>query len=296
MQNNLLNKMVPVLLITFLISGCLKKPDDIISDDVSMENLVISDPSIWNSLAMQTISMDDLSIVEDIKSAKLKEYPGGNKYYYALFEDLFPSEGDYDFNDVVLKTKLYMGSDKKKCIGKLETTLVHTGGSMASKIGLMFYSTDGKNTYQRIANEDIEINGVPLIKGGKPYTFSLADIGTEDYSWDIYFSFAAEKIKYVWIGYFLVTQKDDDVNEILTAGFPTAERTEKFEIPTSDYLTHDNKPWGLEIEAEEMPIVKEKENFCSAFPDFINWTKDSDDKEYKKWYANPDENFIQATK
>ncbi|MEA1878528.1 MAG: hypothetical protein U9N86_16935 [Bacteroidota bacterium] len=43
---------------------------------------------------------------------KMKEYPNKG-YYFTLFEDLFPSQGDYDFNDVILQTKILLDGKKK---------------------------------------------------------------------------------------------------------------------------------------------------------------------------------------
>lgn len=272
-----------------------------LDEEVTVASLVVSDPSIWNTLATQSISLEDLEDLEEksassVSDKKLKEYPAGKNYYYAIFEDLFPGKGDYDFNDVVLKTKMFLGINRDSFFGRLETDFVHKGGAIVKKVGLVIYDSDGKDQFTRIPNKDIVINGKQLSGNGLPYTFSIEGGIAENKNWEIEFTFKRGRIRNFWIGYFIITERDGVEYEILTAGFADINETGQFKIPQATYLTNDNKPWGLEIEANEMPIVKEKENFCKAFPDFVNWINDSKDKKYKKWYESPDMDFIQGIK
>lgn len=297
LTKSLLAKFLIILISVWGFTNCIDKNIDEPDEEITISNLVVSDPSIWNTLATQSISLEDLGEKSALLSSdeQLKEHPGGNMYYYAIFEDLFPGEGDYDFNDVVLKTKLFLGSDNDNYSGRLETDFVHQGGNIVVEIGLMIYETD-KGMYKRIPNEDIIINEQPLSSNGLPYTFALEGDIAANNNWEIEFSFKKGDMKDIWINYFIVTEHAGEKHKILTAGFADMNETGQFEIPQTAYLTNDNKPWGLEIEADEMPIVKEKENFCKAFPDFVNWINDSTDKKYKKWYENPDNAFIQAVK
>jgi hypothetical protein len=159
----------------------------------------------------------------------------------------------------------------------------------------MFYDNDGKGKYRRIPNEDIKIEGVALEKGGHPYTILLPSESDEQ-KWEINFTCKKGKKGKLWFSYYLITRKDNSDTQVLTSGFAPVDETNDFQIPVKNYLTHDNKPWGLEIEAEEMPIVKEKENFCKAFPEFVYWVNDPGNNKYKKWFENPDTNFIQGIK
>lgn len=272
------------------LNACLDMNDQKVEEeDITMDEIRVTDPLIWNTLANQSISVED---IEKSASKSMKEYPGGDKYYYALFEDLYPGEGDYDFNDIVLKSKLYLSNDKDVINGRLETELVHRGGNIVNKIGLAMYDTNGKNKFKRIPNEDITVNDVQLSNTNSlPYTFEAGAAGN---SWEINFTINSDnKRKDIWLSFFIITNSGE---EILTAGFAKLDNYEEFELPERPYLTADNKPWGIEIEAKEMPIVVEKENFCKAFPDFVNWVNDDGNEKYKKWYEKPDENYIQATK
>lgn len=295
-------KMLFILIASsLLLSACLEKEfeelqEEIFLNNPDFKNMEISDPSIWNTLATQSVSPDDSTQNDGTKSAKsYKEYPGGGKYYYTLFEDLYPGEGDYDFNDIVIKSKLRLKKDKNSFQGTISSQLAHLGGSVTKKLGVMFYENDGKGKYQRIPNEDIQINGVWLEKGGHPYTILLPSVN-ENNEWEIEFSCKKGKKKNFWFSYFLITRKGNTDTQVLTSGFASVAQTQEFQVPVKDYLTNDNKPWGLEIEAKEMPIVNEKENFCKAFPEFINWVKEPNNNKYKKWFEHPDENYIQGIK
>jgi len=63
----------------------------------------------------------------------LKEYPSGANYYFQIYEDLWPSMGDYDFNDLILANKLTWDYDAKNYI---------VGGSVTSKIWAIGESPD----------------------------------------------------------------------------------------------------------------------------------------------------------
>lgn len=302
MKKSIFRNRVIIFIVLVSLMSCLKQQFEELQEEMQSENddfqsIFVSDPTIWNTLAIQSISLDDSNDNALLKSTQNeKEYPGHGKYYYTLFEDLYPSKGDYDFNDVIIRSKLFLNNDKDDVTGKIETELVHLGGGITTKLGVMFYETDGKKKYKRIPNEDITINEVTLEKGGNPYTLLLPTSASKNNKWELAFSFKKEEMKDVWINYFLITRNNNRTLEILTSGFASSGFKDEFEVPTTDFLSEDNKPWGFEIEASEMPVVKEKENFCKAFPEFANWVNEPDKKENKKWYERPDEAFIQGVK
>ena len=268
-------------------TSCFK--DEIDEDIASLSNkermhqLQINDPAIWNSMATQSIDLSTLEIEAALTksaSAKTQEWPQGGKYYFALFEDLFPSEGDYDFNDVIIKSKLGLSKKANEISGYVKSELHNKGGTLPVDIGLMFYKVEGRK-YTRIPNESIKINGEQLEAGGRPWKISLNELGKE---WNIEFEIK-HKSNNIWINYFIYTDR-----EILTGGFAPTEVEEEFELPHSYFLTDRNLPWGLEIEAKEFAIPNEKELFLNAYPEFEEWAVSGGVKN-KRWYESPDPNY-----
>lgn len=251
-----------------------------LSNAQQMKSLKISDPGIWNKLATQSISVPEPADISETKKAgTYNEYPNIWDYYFAVFEDLYPSEGDYDFNDVILKSKFYIRKmGFRNYEGYIRTSLYHRGGSLPAQIGLMFYTVSG-DSYTRIPFEDILVNGENL--SDKPWTCSLADLGNE---WTVKFAFEYDPAN-IWVSYFI---KIND-KEILTAGFAPIE-TKSFEVPHPAYLSKNNLPWGLEIEAERFAIPYEKELFLNCYPKFQEWAG-SNGIENPRWFDYPDSDY-----
>jgi len=74
----------------------------------------------------------------DPDKAYLIIYPSGSNYYFHLFEDLWPGMGDYDFNDVILKTKLhaYKNSSNNLVGGKVVSDVYWIGGGIPRGVGM----------------------------------------------------------------------------------------------------------------------------------------------------------------
>ncbi len=272
-----------VLSIGLLFTSCLTDDSEIDYDSLSnaekMQLLDIEDASIWNTLCTQSLSDDETEVSASLKSAqKVKEYPSkDDEYYYAMFEDLYPSKGDYDFNDVILRSKLGWGKSGSTHTGYVSTTLMNKGGSLSVNVGLMFYEVSGSK-YTRIPYEDISVNDTQLSDG--PWMAALSDLGDE---WTISYEFE-NKSSNIWIGYFI----EADGVKILTSGFAPVD-TEEFTVPSSEYLTEDNLPWGMEIETDVIAVPNEKVSLLDAFPLFEEWATSGGTKN-KKWYESPDGN------
>ena len=274
------------ILFALLVTGCTKDITPDLSNKDRMNQLEISDPLVWNSLTRQFIELDTtgsgLKAGNGLKA--MREYPSSDKYYYALFEDLYPYQGDYDFNDIMLETKLFLDSKKSEFWGSLKSTLINRGGSLKTRLGLMFYAYDGKNGYTRIDNSQILVNGNRL-EGKEPYTMELPAEGA-GFSTEFYVQQGLVPVKYIWITWFLVVDSDGESREIHSSGFPVS-TMETFQIPQRDFLTGNNLPWGLEIEAEEFFIPVERTLFLDAFPEFRDWAESKGSKN-SSWFRNPD--------
>ncbi len=274
-----------IALIILLFVGCTK--DTIEQGELSnkdkMNELNISNPLVWNSLTNQVININTKS--SGLKSGSvLKEYPSSNKYYFAMFEDLYPSQGDYDFNDVILRTKLYLDWNNNQMWGSFSTTVMNRGGSLSTRIGLMFYF-EGSGTYTRIDNSNLTINGEAL-EGNSPF---MMDLPPEGENFEV--EFEINDSGNIWICWFIAPTQGGVEIEIHSAGFAPSDVT-PFTVPQYNYLTEGNLPWGLEIEAEEFAIPIEKALFLDAYPNFASWAE-SGGTENEDWYLYPDTNYTE---
>ncbi len=271
------------MFLLFLFNGCLDKnievDEESLTNQQRMQLLKIEDPSIWNTLTTQSIDLGELETSALKSATAIQEYPKNGKYYFALYEDLFPYEGDYDFNDVIIKSKIGLQKSGNTISGYVNSTLHNRGGGKPANIGLMFYEVSGKS-YTRIDNENITVDGEQLEAGGDPWKKPLTELGKE---WQINFSFTNASNN-IWISYFIYTDQ-----EIFTGGFAPS-KIKKFDIPQPDFLTKRNLPWGLEIETESFAIPNEKELFLNAYPEFKEWAESGGVKN-KKWYESPDSNY-----
>ena len=283
---------VLILAPLFLVS-CINNDFDTVPEELTnaekINQLKITDISIWNTLTKQSIDLSTLksSNLKSGQATQMNEYPEGDNYYFALFEDLYPSQGDYDFNDIIIKSKLKLGQGSGYVQGAVISELVNKGGSLPVEIGLMFYEVYDGKIYVRIKNEFITVNGNQLEEGGNPWSVPYAKL---EKKWTINFEFKTNA-DVVWIAYHIVVVRDGGKTrqEILTGGFAKTE-VEKFEIPNKDFLNTKGFPWGLEITAEKFAVVKEKKFFLDAYPVFQKWVESEGSDEYKNWfeYPNPD--------
>jgi hypothetical protein len=271
-------------------ASCINHDLDNVNKDLTnaeiMKQLKISDVAIWNTLTTQSIDLSTLKS-SGLKSGQdMNVYPSGSKYYFALFEDLYPSEGDYDFNDIIIKSRVGLEVKGNVITGYVDSKIVNKGGSLPVEIGLMFYKVTGKK-YTRIPNKDITIDGEPLVEGEGPWTKPYEEFGTER-KVNFTCKYQGAGIGNIWINYFIVTVKDGKRTEILTSGFAPTNVATEFETPNLNFISSKNKlPWGLEIEAEKFAIPNEKVLFLKAYPEFKEWVESNGVKN-QKWFDKPD--------
>lgn len=284
----MLKKLLPLAVLALIFTNCVKEDITTLeSNKAEMNKLVIQDPAVWNTMVNRAIQID----TEDGGMKALTAYPSKG-YYYAIFEDLYPSQGDYDFNDIMLETKLYLESKKGEINGRLNTTFFHKGGSLNTKLGLMFYSLSGSKSFTVISNDLISINGVSVSEsfGASPFTMELPAAGS---NFDVEFLIdnSSRNVNQIWIAWFILSEQNGVFTEIHTSGFAPS-NVKSFELPQTNYLTVNNLPWGLEIEAEKFYIPKERALFIDVFPEFKVWAESNGEKN-KTWFQNPDLSLVQ---
>ena len=283
---------MPIAILSVLLVNCSKVriPVGDLTNQEQMNLLMIPDPLVWNTLAIQSAEIDttDGGMKASNGMDKMKEYPRTG-YYFTLFEDLYPSEGDYDFNDVILRTKFTLDGSKGVIWGDINAGVDNKGGTLETQIGLMVYSVVDDRRYARIENSQISINGIQLT-GTDPYTMDLPEKG-EEINLCYVIEDPTNNVTQIWFSWFIIVKTNDVKTEIHTSGFPVSTVT-TFEIPQRDYLTVNNLPWGLEIEAEEFFIPKERALFLNAYPEFQEWAESGGVKN-RDWFKNPDLEYIQ---
>ncbi|MCK5824703.1 MAG: LruC domain-containing protein [Ichthyobacteriaceae bacterium] len=94
-------------------------------------------------------------------------------HFTLLAEDLWPSQGDYDFNDLIVayKSKKEMNSDRLVVTRRLDATIVHIGGSYKNGFGIR-WKTDPSSVTKCSSNMSltegiVELNEVGIEAGHK---------------------------------------------------------------------------------------------------------------------------------
>ncbi len=240
--------------------------------------------------------------------------PSGSNYYFHLFEDLWPNKGDYDFNDVILKTKLYTykNSNNELVGGKIRSKVYWIGGGIPRGVGMewlksngsgseLAYLPAGTTTFTESANvvPDPDVtNAVKLFDGN--IIESLNDTVNFEYTWDhttggnslcvhvyIYSNRGHEVHMY---GYPPTTAANMN---LFNTGNDASQTTwdwtpgNNFSIPANFYKTITNLPWGLEIITDTFRVPNEKTQIINAYPLFEDWAE-SGGAVNQNWYKYPD--------
>jgi len=81
-------------------------------------------------------------------------YPGGNQYVFQIFEDLWPSTGDYDLNDMVLKNKVGWDRHSDNSISHIyvKTIVQAVGAGIHSGLGWEVFKNTGGSNRQYMEN------------------------------------------------------------------------------------------------------------------------------------------------
>ncbi len=97
--------------------------------------------------------------------------PGANTYGTIMFEDLWPSKGDFDFNDLVINYKINQITDAANKVVEIDASykIKAVGGAISNGFGIRF---DGLN-----ANQIQSVTGTHLSSGNQ---ISVASNGTEN--------------------------------------------------------------------------------------------------------------------
>ncbi len=261
------------------------------------------------------VNDDDDDFPLDPTKAYLSIWPTGSDYYFEMFEDLWPSRGDYDFNDVVLKCKMhtYTNAQNNLVGGRVKSEVYWIGGSLPGGAGMEWFSSDyGSSELEYLPNNSVDftqannviddqvvVNAVQIFDGN--IKESLNDSVDFEFTWD--YNAGGNSL---WVQVYIYT--DERNHEVHTYGNPPTNAEDMslfgtfddaslttwdwsagnvFATPADFYKTSTNLPWGMEIITGEFRIPNEKTDIIDAYPQFKDWAE-SGGTVNQDWYNYPD--------
>ena len=234
-------------------------------------------------------------------------------FSYTIFEDLWPSKGDYDFNDMVIKTTFYWVRGRSNYIQEISgvCSVEWIGAGMGIGLGYELFSSFGTQlgyeddivtSVKGDATEDKAVtNGIILFN-------KVQDVANKQLEFTI--CLKDKKIKeFAFIPYLFRTENYSQ--QVRPFGAPPTESQDmtlfgtkndaspykwdrksgdKFKYPLSGsqafYRTKDNLPWGIEFMAKSFKPSPEKTSITEIYPRFRKWAE-SGGTENTDWYDYP---------
>lgn len=286
----------------------------------NLSALMLNRTDADNDLLLDQFDADpgnpDVSAVIPIRgSGQLKSAMnlGYSSDTYIIFEDLWPSKGDYDFNDLVTKTTLYWVRGKSNYITEIsgDCNIENIGAGMGIGLGYELLEANGaKLTYlddviteiTGMAEKDEAVaNGVILFrkvqevgktelkftlkikeKSFKDFAFVPYLFRTESYSQQIR-PFGAPPTKSENMSLF---KTKDDASPASWQWSPGSDFVYPLTGTSAFYRTKDNHPWGIEFIAKTFKPSPEKTSITEIYPRFSEWAE-SGGKSARDWYLDP---------
>lgn len=251
---------------------------------------------------------------EDPSKAYNTVYPSGSNYYFHMYEDLWPAMGDYDFNDVILKTRLHFwkNAQNKLVGGRVVSSVYWIGGGIPKGAGMEWFKDNGsatKLTYlpagaatftepAHVVTDPQVPNAVKLFDGD--IIDRLNETVDFQFTWN-----NAVAGNSLWVQVYIYMERNHEVhmfghpptNVANMALFGTDDDASpntwdwtagrQFNNPAGFYQTASKLPWGLEIVASELYIPNETTEILQAYPQFQAWAE-SGGTVNKSWYKYPD--------
>ena len=244
--------------------------------------------------------------------------PGENIFGSIAYEDLYPSKGDFDMNDVVIDYNFQTISNVANSVVELKATfklkalgaMIHSGfgftlpidpsrinsitgqdittseqvvlnanGTEAGQThAVVLLFEDGFSAWNQAFGRTNTISSEPFVE---PIEITLNITFTEPVS--------SRELGDVPFDPFIFHTEDRGVEIHLAGGTPTDKAALSFEYGDeravgSNYLTYDNLPYAIHL-----PVVfdypEEEESMSEAFIHFDTWAQ-SLNTSYKDWYLN----------
>lgn len=240
---------------------------------------------------------------EDPNSSFTSYFPGDGKQIVA-FEDLWPSLGDFDFNDLVMTNQVTITKNGNGDLidAKFKVSIDAIGASLDNGIAMMLY-----NSNKEIFNENIisEVSGDATIDPDNTNGLILTDDifrtinnryqnngdGPEGRPDTLNFTIIFNANADDFIPELYLFRTNDRSHEVHRSGFPATATINNSlfntEDDAGDYKTESGLIWGMEIITDDkFKNPKEKIDILVAYPEFQLWAT-SEGIQNPTWYLSP---------
>jgi LruC domain-containing protein len=278
--------------------------------------------------------LDELdAFPNDASKAYVSYYPSASTYSTVAFEDNWPKKGDYDLNDLVVKTRYTFYKNAKNEVVELkgDYSVAASGASFKNGFGVQFpfaasavQSVSGYkhiSGYISLANNGVEAgqtNAVII-----PFDNHEAVIHNHDYSYlintldskvKVISDVASVTVKFVSpmsaaslgtapFNPFLISNLRRGY-EIHLPGYLPTDKINKALYKTEDdattptsnkyFVSKENWPWAISYN-EQFDYPFEEVNITQAYPHFIDWAN-SGGTSYTDWYKTTTAGYRNTTK
>lgn len=244
----------------------------------------------------------------DPNAAFLSYFPEDGKQVVA-FEDLWPSLGDFDFNDLVMsnKVKISKNTDGDLIEANFKVSIDAVGASLYNGIAMMIYDENSLNFSNNIIESvsgDVSLdpdntNGLILTNdifetiNNRYQNNGTGPMGIPDtLRFTIVFNDNADS----FIPELYLFRTDVRSHEVHRSGFPYTATIDANLYNTiddaGDYKTTTGLPWGMEIITDGVySCPREKVDILYAYPKFEAWAT-SNGVDEPTWYLEPDEDKV----
>lgn len=232
-----------------------------------------------------------------------------------LFEDLWPEQGDYDLNDVMIEYsskvyKMILTNRVYKVVD--EFTPIHRGGYLSNGFGYQLHNLSNsdiskvtierpsyasESQYMTENTESGQSHPTILLFDNMTIFDGKKDKNDKKYTVTIQLNDVAEKNILPPYNPFVFIQSDiSRGKEVHMVNYPPTDKADisllgtgkDVSRPEEDlyYVSVDMMPFALNIPVVDMPIPKEKIRIDESYPKFASWVK-SNGKQDKDWYRHP---------
>ena len=255
---------------------------------------------------------------DDPDLAFTQTYPASG-YQVSAFEDLWPSLGDYDMNDVVIRSKITYYLDALQVYIKAEGELyIHAlGSAFENGLALQILDFDKRPLPLEFVYEvagDAQknpavFNGIIISENlfeSIPSFYKNNGVGPSATPHKMTFSiqsYRCARIRGELLTNFYIFRSDDHSHEIHLPGYPATNQVNTALFSTGDdatrpslnqwYISRENLPWGIEIisESPDYQHPLERTDIREAYPNFPDWVA-SNGQQQPDWFLFPDVNKV----
>jgi len=236
------------------------------------------------------------------------------------FEDNWPSAGDYDLNDVVIRYKVLGVTNAKNVLVQIngDYDLIATGGNFSNGVGVMFDIPKG-NSKKFVSSNGLDLESgqdslvVILFKDTRAAQSSWNTIKGEAIAPSVKTTFTIDivdgpTLKEIGIGKFNPFIWNNSApsgrgHETHMLGKSGTKLVDKSLYNTGDdasslgvnYSTADNFPWAIEIPVADFKYPSERNNIKDAYLKFSGWASSGGNANVD-WYSNTEAGYRDNSK